>query len=93
METKRKLQKSAVATIESVEEATNSVSNERSDANLKILFVTLKLLLFGICTVGFVYQVADYFSYYRTYPTVIEIKRERRDDIIFPAITFCHIRR
>lgn len=59
----------------------------------KILFILLKLIIFVICTAGFIFQATDYLNYYWTYPTVVELKLETRDEFILPAITFCHIKR
>ncbi|KAG8180874.1 hypothetical protein JTE90_015799 [Oedothorax gibbosus] len=51
----------------------------------------LKIVIFFICLIGFVYQVFEFYSYFTSYPVISSIEVFTRDSFVLPAITFCNI--
>nr|XP_042912470.1 uncharacterized protein LOC122272636 [Parasteatoda tepidariorum] len=48
-----------------------------------------KLLVFLICSGGFLYQTNEFLTFYWTFPTTTSLEESSPYEIITPAITFC----
>ncbi|GIY26837.1 uncharacterized protein CEXT_78181 [Caerostris extrusa] len=53
----------------------------------------LKMLVFVVCTGGFLYQTSEFLRIYWAYPTMVDIRIESPDAVPLPALSFCNANR
>ncbi|XP_054717486.1 uncharacterized protein LOC129226882 [Uloborus diversus] len=60
-------------------------------ASSKSLTKTLvKITVFALCLIGFIYQTWDFLALYLSYPTVVNVLVNNPFEIVQPAITLCN---
>jgi heme/copper-type cytochrome/quinol oxidase subunit 4 len=50
----------------------------------------IKITVFIVCLVGFIYQTLDFLWLYLSYPTVVNVLISNPFEIVQPAVTICN---